>query len=407
MCGNFTANTARLDKWKRGIEDITYILNNDLCKLILTCREQVFRDEGFKHSDMEIFQTCKCNFRDDELALTYSDKENIAKRKELNNLFLDCKEGKYKISALLFLIICNNRVKKTYLPGKYKRVNKILEDIRSECGISEELTDGHSKRMNNSFHNALSTFIYQLPKDTISGLIQNTSSDFVCVMFVMNSNEMVSSFYTKHYGIILKHDHIQEYIERILGDMTKSDNVVGYMEHCRCCRNEEFRSELHSYLSKLSSITVTDLILNASESFVKNMFVMKVEDIHQSSDSIYERYGIEISTEHIQVFSERFLNVMTCYHYGSEYIRSWRCSKNNDFNLAIQKYMGQLSPKRIRELIENASQSFIQTMFVITVEDISQISFHVYRRYGIEIPGDIIQDYIERMFNDLKVLTPI
>ncbi|CAC5399265.1 unnamed protein product [Mytilus coruscus] len=80
MCGNFTANTERLDEWKKAMKDITAILDNDSHKLIVTCRIQVFHDEGFKHSKLQLFQTCVCNLADKKLALTLHEKDKISEK---------------------------------------------------------------------------------------------------------------------------------------------------------------------------------------------------------------------------------------------------------------------------------------------------------------------------------------
>lgn len=60
ICGNFTANTVRLDEWKNAMTDITETIKGS-CKLMLTCRLQVFQDEGFEHSDLSLFKSCVCN----------------------------------------------------------------------------------------------------------------------------------------------------------------------------------------------------------------------------------------------------------------------------------------------------------------------------------------------------------
>lgn len=163
ICGNFTANTVRLDEWKKTMKDLTDIIDVS-CKLMLTCRFQVFQDEGFEHSDLSLFKTCVCNLIEKQLALTDSDKGQLAKmyfkntytnpqlrldirclyqydffpllcklydsqkdesnfcmerfvkapfnyyEKELDDLYVDCKEGKYKFIALLLLVVCNNHL---------------------------------------------------------------------------------------------------------------------------------------------------------------------------------------------------------------------------------------------------------------------------------------------------------
>ncbi|CAG2222570.1 unnamed protein product [Mytilus edulis] len=176
VCGNFTANQARLDEWKKSKTDIEEILQSGNCKLVLTCRLQVFQDQGFEN--LKTFKTCICNITSTDLSLTYEEKEQMTTEyfgehaikalaqlvkydflpllcklylvlrndrqfkleKFLNEPFSfyeedltcmknDCKEGKYKYCALLLLVLFNNKLEEKHLTGKDPKVEKIIEDI--------------------------------------------------------------------------------------------------------------------------------------------------------------------------------------------------------------------------------------------------------------------------------------
>lgn len=563
MCGNFTANTERLDDWKKSMKDITAILDNDSNKLILTCRIQVFHDEGFKHSNLQLFKTCVCNLADQKLALTLYEKDKISEKyfeytlrrkltvlyqyesfpllcklyvknknnhkfslknflknpfqwyeTELNDLFVDCKDGKHKFSALLLLVVCNNHLEKKLLANKNDRIKQILEKIFEECdteqitakrlipvldtligtfvsiendiyhtihdklfdflayyfGKENEVTSKemigllinhagkyfimerffireldhtddikredylitiqdknipsyirrvfsdltksdsigsylHNNRNinNKKFQVELSTFLNELHKDKISNLIQTASSDFVCSMFVMNVSDIMSfckhKYYEyEHFGIILGADHLQKYIERLFDEMTKSDQVASYMSRCRCCRNEEFRSALIDFICSTNS---ADLIRTVSTDFVQNMFVMKAGDIFPTSPNVCMRYGIEMSGDLIQVYCEKVFTEMTCCSHVDSFISNFRCIKNKDFEKALQNFMSQLSLTRVKELMKNASSSFVQNMCVISEGEIKPKSRKCYMRYGILLTSDCIQNYVERVFIDM------
>lgn len=75
MCGTFTANQSRIEEWKKYLQDIQNILENSRCKLILTCRLQVFQDKRFE--SLELFKACECNLQSKSLSLTSDEKKII------------------------------------------------------------------------------------------------------------------------------------------------------------------------------------------------------------------------------------------------------------------------------------------------------------------------------------------
>ncbi|CAC5399267.1 unnamed protein product [Mytilus coruscus] len=545
------------------MKDITSILEDTSCKLILTFRIQVFQDKAFKHSSLQLFQTCICNLKDKKLALTNLEKDKFVTKyfrsplkdkikclykydffpllcklyirntvdsnfcletflkgpfdfykKELDDLFVDCKEGKYKFSALLVLVVFNNRLRTTVLLGKDDKVKTVLEAVLEECGINERLTsksliseldtligtflsneDGlyhtiHDKlfdflayyfgtnnevtqtdftellirhaeeklieerfvvkepgqsddkkskeylitiqddnlqlyiervfddmtkadnkkifllsnrnERSKTFQKTLCSFIKNLKKEKVLNIIQTASSVCVREMFIMDGND-IGLYSPFLYGIILDHDHLQKYIERMFFDMTTSDDVEFHMHQCRCCSNEAFRTALLTYISKLSSTEITNLIQIASTSFVQLMFVMKKDEIHFDSLSVFERYGIEINRELKHLYSQRVFKEMIQSTDVPNYISSWRCCRNKDFNTAMQSFMVKLSFDIVIEHIKNASNSFVQNMFVFEENDIKLKCRHVYTNYGIVLSADVVQLYINRVFNDITM----
>lgn len=71
--------------------------------------------------------------------------------------------------------------------------------------------------------------------------------------------------------------------------------------------------------------------------------------------------------------------------------------------------MKELSKDNVKRLINQASSDFINRIFVISEEVIKHESFWEYERYGIVVPKDLLQMYIERVFSDItkSVYVPV
>lgn len=566
MCGNFTASKTKLNDWKTMIPNINVLFKTNSCKLLLTCRLQVFQDEGFEHSNFEVFKNCICNLNNDKLCLTTFEKQELAKQyfkgttvdiehlfqydffpflcqyyvrnkdksnfclktflsdpfapfeTNINNLFVDDQESKYKFCALLLLVLCNNHIESRYLEGEKDKFKIILKDIQEKCRIDNQLTvellilqldtltgtflknekgifktihdklfdflthyfgtknrvtkiefiellirhanhkviderfvirepgqsdDKMSKDyiitiekredndqlqlytarvfddmtkadryllsnknfFNDTFMKSFLTFIKKLKKENILHFIKSASSLFVLTMFVMDVKDLMT-LNKVPCGIILDQEHIKDLVERIFGDMTKSDDVMDYISECRCCRNENFRTVLRTYMLKVSRDKIQELINRASSSFVQLMFVMKEEDLKQrafSRNSFHKLYGIIIPKDIIHMYMERVVNDISSHTNVLTYISKLRCSSNEVFNNALQRFMNDFLSIRIKDHLKTASISFIQVMCVLTEENIKNNSPHIYKRYGFNIKCDARKEYIERVFDDMTM----
>ncbi|CAC5399270.1 unnamed protein product [Mytilus coruscus] len=473
MCGNFTANTERLDEWKKSMKDITAILDHDSHKLILTCRIQVFHDEGFKHSRLQLFQTCVCNLADKKLALTLHEKDKISEKyfedtlrskltvlyqydffpllcklyvknkdkpkfslknflknpfewyeTELNDLFFDCKEGKHKIVALLFLVICDNQLEKKWLAGKDDRVQEILDDILEVCDIIERLT---GKRVISELNTLMGTFV-SIEKDVYHA-IHDKLFDFLAYYFG-TKNEVTNTEYTglliKHAGenfigkrceitypgqlndttcttyvIAIQKDYIPSYIERVFSDMKNSDDIYNCLKNNINEKNITFQTELCNLIEHLDKDKLSKLIDTASAEFICEMFVNDRSSICKNKLDGYERYRIILHNDHLQQYIARMFDDITKSDNVEHYMRRSRCCRNKLFRSALLTYMSNLSPSKIANLVQDASKSFVQVMFVMAEEDINRRSLIIYKRYGIKISGDLIQSYKIRIFKEI------
>jgi len=81
LCGNYTANQQQIEDWKQFMEDIINELKDKVCKLMVSCRLQVFRDD--KLTSLTIFKSCECNLSSERLSLTTLENKHWPRRRFL------------------------------------------------------------------------------------------------------------------------------------------------------------------------------------------------------------------------------------------------------------------------------------------------------------------------------------
>ncbi|CAC5380611.1 unnamed protein product [Mytilus coruscus] len=87
ICGNFTANQQQIENWKQLLPVINTIIADKCCKIIVSCRLQVYKDDKF--NILSPFKSCECNLISDKLCLTSVEKTNIA------NAYIGTKHDRY------------------------------------------------------------------------------------------------------------------------------------------------------------------------------------------------------------------------------------------------------------------------------------------------------------------------
>ncbi|VDI14709.1 Hypothetical predicted protein [Mytilus galloprovincialis] len=76
ICGNFTANQQQIENWQQLLPVIKTIIADKCCKIIVSCRLQVYRDDKF--NILEPFKSCECNLMSDKLCLTAEERDSMA-----------------------------------------------------------------------------------------------------------------------------------------------------------------------------------------------------------------------------------------------------------------------------------------------------------------------------------------
>ncbi|CAC5380299.1 unnamed protein product [Mytilus coruscus] len=461
MCGHFTANQKRIEKWKKLINDVQSILENSKYKLILTCRLQVFQDKGFEN--LVIFKACECNLRSRNLSLTSDEKKKMTMAyfkehssealkhlgeyeflpllcklyyvektnpqftleiflndpfsfyvKELTHMYNDCKEGKYKYCALLLLVIFNNKLEEKHLTGKDPKLKEHIEDIIEVCEISENIT---GRKLRTELEILTGTFvtndegIYQTIHDKLFDFLAFYfgTQEQLLTLLINNANGrflrerfvVANKTESANYSIPIPDDKLKMYMKRIFDDMVTSSSVYINITENRNFMNVEFSNMFLDYMKHLTQPEKSELIKIANSNFFTRIFVLKEEDINHNCYGESECFGIVIPADSLQQYIEQLFDHLTKSDSVSSFIRGNRPLQNVSFCTAFRSYIKQLNTEQIAFRIKTGHASFLNEMFVMTDDVIDNNSRHRHECFAIVIPDDLLQEYIERWFYHL------
>ncbi|VDI17828.1 Hypothetical predicted protein [Mytilus galloprovincialis] len=347
MCGNFTANQARLDEWKKSktdIEDIlqsgNFIFNNKLEEKQLTGK-----DPKVTAIIEDIIEKCEID-------------EHIKGRTLKSQL---------EILTGTFV---------TYEVGIYQTIHDKLFDFLAYY------------------------FGTQKQPLLIDILIKHAEDKFVRERFVVtNDNE------STHYLIPISSDKLQMYMKRVFDDMVSSCNVIlDIFVKNKNLENVEFRALLCEFMEHLSNQAIIALIEKANMDFLNNMFVRKKKDIKDKVTGLYQEYecfGIILTDDVLHQYIEKWFTALIGTKSPHELMKKNRLFKCFTFCTALKSYLRRLNTENIASIIQTGSKDFLNTMIVMAEHDINDFAKNQNERFGIVIHEGMLHNYIDRWFNDL------
>ncbi|XP_071122331.1 uncharacterized protein [Mytilus edulis] len=128
FCGTYTINPMKFESWKNQMEKIKSLVEKKLFKLIMSCRLQVYKDEKMK--SLSFYQSCECNLLSEDLCLSKTEKQLIAK------LYLKTNASKITVFNHMFdcfPLLCKLYSKNTKL--------KMLEFFKNPFSVYKEEID--------------------------------------------------------------------------------------------------------------------------------------------------------------------------------------------------------------------------------------------------------------------------
>ncbi|VDI38486.1 Hypothetical predicted protein [Mytilus galloprovincialis] len=288
-CGKFTANKRQIDDWIAMTDVLNQVMADDLCKILLTCRLQVYKDAKF--SALKAFEKCECNITSDELCLTMEEKKKFLKTYlNLENLEVDivsskndmfpllCElyltenedvdiekyfnapynfykkelealriNGKYKLCALCLCIMFNNQMTEGYFIRLTKEFRKIVKNTCEYCGLSR---DTSAIRLKDELDTLDKTYISK--HDRVYKVYHEKVFDFMAYYF----GEMMTQCFIDHADSAFLR-------ERFLWEKAiDSDEHLHVIENIVSLKGEF----LHSYIDRMildwSNGKVSDVFYN-------------------------------------------------------------------------------------------------------------------------------------------------
>ncbi|CAG2224381.1 unnamed protein product [Mytilus edulis] len=281
-------------------------------------------------------------------------------------------------------------------------------------------------------------------------------------MFVVTEDDINDNAKNRYewFGIIIPDDMLQIYIEKYFDRLTNNFTMVQNIHLNRAIRHVKGRTALRTHMKQLSKVKIASLIQNAVHIFFNTMFVMTEEDIKENAQKKYECFAIVIPHDQIEQYIRRWFDylikskhtsdtsflldgfVMTqndikyddynhFYWFGivipddllSLYIQrlfddliktdnpcyvlhNCRTLTNVAFQSATRTYIRKINNSKIASIMENATGNFINEMFIFKDNDSIDKFENRYECWYIEIPDDLLQQYIEKTLRcfDQKLL---
>ncbi|CAG2198733.1 unnamed protein product [Mytilus edulis] len=300
------------------------------------------------------------------------------------------------------MLIYHNHMTERML-GRLSKADNVKEFIDKNRDLRRHKFDLDCLYSNDIISNTLltdlPTYLSKLSTTQISCFIQTGSKDFLDRMFVIKNDEIKDSSRYDCFGIVLPNNLIQQYIERWFNGLTEADSVRYYMSNNRPLKNITFRSSVRTYMRELNTKQITALIQDGNDDFLNKMFVMTDASIVDNLDNLCECFGIVVPVESVQHYVEKLFHRLVNTNRVKEFLNVGRHLMDNTFLTAMCSYVQQLNQCDIVCLIKNGTSDFLNTMFVMTEDDIKNNGANRYECFGIVIPDDMLQLFVQRLFD--------
>ncbi|XP_076108262.1 uncharacterized protein LOC143076400 isoform X2 [Mytilus galloprovincialis] len=319
VCGRYTLNQQIYTDWKQRLDHIISLLEDKCCKIISTCRLEVYKDEVF--SNLSIFKMCNMDLSSIEFKLSASEKfalaevyfkENTDEVKELSEkydffpllcslyhkqnlqknvsvtsffsnpfdvfkdqlvqMYRESDAGKMQYCSLVLCVMFNNTLTEENLSTKNKKIGAIIEDLLEEC----ELNKGASiKRLKKSLETLEGTYVvkenstYKIIHDKLFDFLAKYFGEKMIQIFIdhANTNFIRERFLWKitdnmgteiEFVIRIPDNYINRYIDRLLTDWEN-----GYVDSVCDNRNMNsttFTKNLVTHLNQLDLTKQEELV---------------------------------------------------------------------------------------------------------------------------------------------------
>ncbi|XP_052075517.1 ankyrin-1-like [Mytilus californianus] len=225
VCGRYTLNQQIYNDWKQNLNHITSLLTDQCCKIISTCRLEVYKDECF--SNLSFFEMCIIDLSSQEFKLSAAEKNALAEvyfkdntdevkelsekydffpllcslyhkqnlqknvsissffsnpfdvfKDQVEQMYGESDAGKMQYCSLVLCVMFNNTLTEENLSTQDKKIGAVIENSLREC----ELNKGTSiKRLKKSLETLEGTYVVK--EDSTYKIIHDKLFDFLAKYF--------------------------------------------------------------------------------------------------------------------------------------------------------------------------------------------------------------------------------
>ncbi|CAC5399266.1 unnamed protein product [Mytilus coruscus] len=224
--------------------------------------------------------------------------------------------------------------------------------------------------------NSLLVFVRKLKTKEITTVFENSCTDFINKFFIIAAKG-TKDHSDEGLSIVIPDELTPIYIKRIFDHISANECVEACLQDNRNKKNEMFYTRLLIYMKELSKDNVKRLMDQASSDFINRMFVLSEEDIKDESYWEYERYGIVVPEDLLQMYIERVFSDMI----KSVYISVNRNSKNKTFRDTLYSYTSSFSETKLISLIDTASSKCMRRMLISEGGDLIELNSPRYEHH--------------------------
>ncbi|VDI41698.1 uncharacterized protein MGAL_10B027113 [Mytilus galloprovincialis] len=354
VCGRYTLNEQIYTDWKQNLDFIASLLTDQCCKIISTCRLEVYNDERFRH--LSIFKMCNIDLSSREYKLSAAEQNALAEmyftdntdevkelsekydffpllcslyykqklrrnvsissffsnpfdffKDQLVQMYNESDTGKIQYCSLVICVMFNNTLTEENWSIKDEKIEKILNDFLAECELSKDTPIKSLKKSLKALegtyvvnedstykiiHHKLFDFLAKYFGEKMLQLfLYHANTDFIAERFIWKMTDSMST--EIEFVIQIPDKYIGKYIERLLRDWKN-----GYVYSV--CHNRNMKSTLfeETFITHLNQ-----------RDYSEQQELVRTKDIHSKD--------IALSG--------------SCY-FGTVHLVKWLISRNSDIN---------------------------------------------------------------------------
>ncbi|CAC5416923.1 unnamed protein product [Mytilus coruscus] len=354
VCGRYILNQQIYNDWKQRLDHITSLLKDKCCKIMVTCRLDVYKNDLFRR--LSIFKTCIIDLSSKDFKLNAAEKlalaevyfkDNVNKvtelseryeffpllcslyhkqqpqkhvnisdffsnpfrvfQNELGDWYIEGKAGKMKYCSLVLCVMFNNTISEENFNTKDRKIGTVLDDLFEECELknvtpvtslkkSLETVEGTYVVKEESTYKIIHDKLFDIlakyfGEKMLQLFIDHAHTEFIKERFLWKTADRIDT--DIDFAIEVPDNFINNYIGRLLKDWEN-----GFIIQVFSNRNMISRKFTDKFISS-----------------VKKMDQAKQEDLASTEDIEFKVTALE----------------MTCF-YGFGNLVNWLISRNSDIN---------------------------------------------------------------------------